>query len=171
MATTGDLVFVPYAQMLEALLQQLDKADAHAEAKGFAFDTLLQARLAPDMHPLAAQLRFTCMQAAEAWSRVTGSEMPDTPEVSSLMTARDLIAQNAARLRSGAQGVPGETAVELRISDGTVFDLTLDEFVRSWAIPQFYFHLNIAYAILRHNGVAVGKADYVPHIFQFARAS
>ncbi|MGH1342491.1 MAG: DUF1993 family protein [Nannocystales bacterium] len=171
MDPTGDLIFVPYAQMLEALLQQLDKADAHAEAKGFAFEILLQARLAPDMHPLASQLRFTCMQATDAWSRVTGSEIPDTPEVNSLEAARALIVENVARLRSATRGIPGETAVELRLSDGAIFDLSLDEFIRSWALPQFYFHLNIAYAILRHNGVAIGKADYVPHIFQFARAS
>ena len=64
--TLEELVLPAYAQMLGSLRGQLDKAAAHADAKGFDFAVLLAARLAPDMYPLSAQIRFVCVQATEA---------------------------------------------------------------------------------------------------------
>jgi uncharacterized protein len=55
------------------------------------------------------------------------------------------------------------------IPNGMIFDLTAGQYARDWALPQFYFHLMAAYAILRSEGVALGKADYIPHMFSFIR--
>ena len=59
--------------------------------------------------------------------------------------------------------------IELKLQTGMIFDLDLPEYVRSWSIPQFYFHLITAYAIMRKEGIDLGKADYVPHMFRFVR--
>lgn len=166
-----DLICEPYAQMLDALAGQLRKADAHAQAKGFDFGVLLGSQLAPDMFPLTAQIRFVCIQAAEAIARVTGQAKVDTPEVESLDGALSLLATTASRLRAAErlEELDEDSAVELELGRDIVFDMDLREYVRSWSLPQFYFHLNTAYAIMRHNGVDLGKADYVPHAARFVR--
>lgn len=166
-----DHIFVPFAQMIEALRGQLTKAAAHADAKGFDVEVLLGARLAPDMYPLSAQIRFVCVQANEAWVRLTGGERVELPEVVSLEEAARLLDDTVARLRESVDATiaPDDEAVVLDLGKGRVFDMTLAEYVRSWATPQFYFHLTTAYSIMRHNGVELGKADYVPHVAAFAR--
>ena len=57
----------------------------------------------------------------------------------------------------------------LELPNGMAFDMAAEEYVRDWALPQFYFHVVTAYAILRHHGVAIGKGDYVPHMFAYLR--
>jgi uncharacterized protein len=66
-------------------------------------------------------------------------------------------------------GVPGDSPMELTLPMGMTFDLTRDQFARDWALGQFYFHVMAAYAIFRKEGVDIGKADYVPHMFAFLR--
>ena len=65
----------------------------------------------------------------------------------------------------------GERAVELDLPIGMTFDMTADQFARDWALGQFMFHAIAAYAILRKEGVEIGKADYVPHMFAYLRAA
>ena len=55
------------------------------------------------------------------------------------------------------------------LPNGMIFDLTAEQYARDWALPQFYFHLMIAYAILRNRKVELGKADYIPHMFAYLR--
>lgn len=57
----------------------------------------------------------------------------------------------------------------LELPNGMIFDMTGEEYVRDWAVPQFYFHLNAAYAILRSHKIDLGKADYVQHMFAYLR--
>ena len=57
----------------------------------------------------------------------------------------------------------------IELPDGMTFDMTGEQYARDWALPQFYFHVITAYAILRHQGVDIGKADYVPHMFAYLR--
>ena len=64
---------------------------------------------------------------------------------------------------------PGDSPTELTLPMGLTFDLTRDQFARDWALGQFYFHVMAAYAILRKEGVEIGKADYVPHMFAYLR--
>ena len=61
--------------------------------------------------------------------------------------------------------------IALKLPDGRIFDMTADEYVRDWAVPQFYFHVMAAYSILRSQGVPLGKADYVQHAFAYLRRS
>ncbi len=69
----------------------------------------------------------------------------------------------------GALDAGGDRAVALELPNGMAFDLTGAQFVRDWTLPQFYFHVSAAYAITRHHGVALGKADLVPHMFACLR--
>lgn len=160
------------AQMLRALRGQLDKAEAHALAVGYDAGNLLAARLAPDMHPLARQIQFVCTQAREVVCRLGGQSLPSLQEPHDMDQARALIDQtleyltttDAAMIDAGASR---DVAIEL--AGGVAFDMKGNEYVMNWATPQFYFHLVTAYCILRHNGVPLGKAEYVPHMFAWMR--
>uniref|UniRef100_B0T8H0 DUF1993 domain-containing protein n=1 Tax=Caulobacter sp. (strain K31) TaxID=366602 RepID=B0T8H0_CAUSK len=162
-----------FVQMLRGLSVQLDKGAAFARDKGLEPSTLIEARLAPDMFPLSDQVRFACHQAADAVARLTGqapSELTDVEPSFEALKAR--IAATVAILEATPQtSFEGaeDRAIELRMPNGIVFDMTGDQFLRDWALAQFYFHLVTAYAILRHTGVALGKPDYVSHAIAYVR--
>lgn len=167
-----DLLLPSYAQMLEALLGQLEKAKAGAEKDAAAIEDLMSARLAPDMFPLSSQLHFVCLQAEEAKARLLGDAIASVEPPQSFEDAKALISNTIERLRAAAataRDVDETRAIELVLSAEMTFDLDLAEYVRSWSIPQFYFHLITAYAIMRRHGVDLGKADYVPHMFAYLR--
>ncbi|MGX7707208.1 DUF1993 domain-containing protein [Methylobacterium sp. Gmos1] len=169
-----------YAQMLRALSGWLDKARAQDGAEG-----LMSRRLAPDMYPLASQVRFACLQAQEATYRLRGEPVPQALDdlaregreagerPGTLADAQDRIAEALARLDAvapDALDAGASVPVTLEPGAGLIFDMpTGDGYARDWALPQFYFHLVTAYAILRHHGVPLGKADYVPHMFGYLR--
>jgi len=178
-------LWIPTAtQALTALSAWLDKAAAHAAGRGEEADALMALRLAPDMYPLAAQIRFVAFQSQEALHRLPGSEVPasllevrregwqasEQPGTLAAATARleearaALAAADAAALDAGR-----DRALVLELPNGIVFDMPGGAFIRDWALPQLYFHLSIAYAILRQHGVALGKADFVPHMFAYVR--
>ena len=169
-------------QMLQGLSGWLGKAEAQL-AEGEA-EALLSARLAPDMFPLATQIRFACVQAQEGIYRLKGEDFP--PSVTSLLDegrnagerpgsfadARSRIEETIALLDDiapRALDVDPETPIAHALPAGMIFDLTAEQYVRDWVLPQFYFHVMIAYAILRHQGIALGKADYVSHMLPFLR--
>ena len=168
-----------YLQMLGALSGWLEKAE-----KSDGADALTGARLAEDMFPLATQVRFACVQALEGMHRLRDEEFP--PQVAALLDegrmagdapgtladARARLAETLDAVRDLASGpVPDDPdrTVAHAIPAGMVFDLTAGQYVRDWALPQFYFHVMTAYAILRANGVELGKADYVAHMFAYLR--
>lgn len=70
---------------------------------------------------------------------------------------------------SGSDGGAPERPLSHALPNSLIFDLTAEQYVRDWAIPQFYFHVMAAYAILRSSGIELGKADYVQHMFAYAR--
>jgi len=161
-----------YAQMLRSLSTMLAKGEERALALGFDPQNLLDARLAPDMHKLARQVEFVCTQAQEAVCRLTQQALPklDTPE--NMPAAKALIAVTLAMLAGADQASIDDGAqrqVSITLADGLVFDMTGQEYAVNWATPQFYFHLVTAYNILRHNGVPLGKAEYVQHMFAYLR--
>lgn len=163
------LIVPTFTQMLEALAGFLDKAEATvgpAAATG-----LLEARLAPDMFPLADQVRFACVQAREAIARLQGQDVPPLlPRQERLEGLRTQIADTCAALREvPAQAIDqhADRVVALTLPNGIAFSMTGAEYVRNWALPQFYFHLVTAYAIMRQGGVDLGKADYVRHMFAY----
>ncbi|HEY6870208.1 MAG TPA: DUF1993 domain-containing protein [Novosphingobium sp.] len=180
--TLTDLIVPTYRQMLAALSAWLAKAEAQLPADRAA--ALPAARLAPDMFPLATQVRFACVQAYEAVARLRGEALPAAvgellaegrgagERPGTLAEARARIAQVLALLDGldpGAlDGDPDRPLVHV-LPDGTTFDLTAGQYARDWTLPQFYFHLMIAYALLRRAGVELGKVDYVAHMFAFLR--
>ncbi len=177
--TPTELLAPTYLQMLNALSNWLAKAEQHAPAQA---DALMSARLAPDMFPLSTQIRFTCAQALEGLSRLRSEPFPqlrddllaegraaqDNP--GSFAEAKARIEQTIALISAlSPSDAPAALAIAHDIPNGMVFDLTVDQFARDWALGQFYFHLMAAYAILRQQGVPLGKADYVAHMFQYIR--
>lgn len=88
----------------------------------------------------------------------------------SIADVRRRIDEALAHLDTVADDVPDPQApVALELPNGMAFDMTVEQYARDWALPQFYFHAVTAYAILRHHHVAIGKADYVPHMFAYLR--
>ena len=179
-----NLLVPSYTNMLNALSRWLDKAQA--QMPGAAADQLMSARLAPDMFPLSTQIRFACVQAYESVSRLTGSAFP--PLIGELRNegrnadARPgSIADAQARIRDtiafldkltpGALDAEPGSPLAHELPQGMVFDFTAEQYARDWALAQFYFHVMAAYSILRAQGVAIGKADYIPHLVQHLRAN
>jgi hypothetical protein len=177
-----DLLSPTYVQMLGALSAWLAKAEA--QLPGERAEALMAARLAPDMFPLATQVRFACVQALEGLFRLRGQPFPGAVAVlldegrnaveqpGSVAEARARIAETLAVVEASAMAMPDvDPAMPIAhaLPQGMVFDLDAEQYVRDWALPQFYFHLMTAYAILRSQGVALGKADYVAHMFAFLR--
>lgn len=175
-----NLLVPTYRQMLGALSGWLAKAqaqvaDAHA---------LPAARLAPDMFPLSTQIRFACAQAQEGVFRLRRASFPASLTLlldegrnaverpGSIADARARIDETIAFLDDvppGALDADPATPIAHALPNGMIFDLTPEQYARDWALPQFYFHLMIAYAILRREGVDLGKADYVAHMFAHLR--
>ncbi|MET3665370.1 DUF1993 domain-containing protein [Caulobacter sp. 1776] len=167
------LAIPTYAQMLKGLSAQLTKGEAFAAEHGLSPDDLLGARLAPDMFPLSTQVRFVCTQASDLLRHLTGAEsFAPADDASDFDGARAQLADAAQRIQatppSTFDGV-ADKPIALTMPNGIVFDMTGAQFVRDWALPQFYFHLTTAYAILRHKGVALGKPDWVSHMFAYIR--
>lgn len=180
--TLTDLLIPTYRNMLRTLRGLLEKAEAQFGADKAA--ALLSARLAPDMYPLATQVRFACVQAREGPLRLLGRPLDGLGELldegrnagehpGTLADARARIDEALAFLDTlpagGLDQAPADDPLTLTLPMGLTFDLTREQFARDWAIGQFYFHVMTAYAILRANGVAIGKADYVPHMFAYLR--
>lgn len=177
-----NLLIPTYMQMLRGLSGWLDKAEKQipkAEA-----EALLTKRLAPDMFPLSSQVRFACFQAQEATFRLRGAPLPEALEKvalegqnageqpGSLSEAKARIGEALSMLDDlgpDALDAGAERSITLELPNGMIFDMTGEQYARDWALPQFYFHLNTAYAILRSQGIELGKADYVPHMFAYLR--
>lgn len=178
--TLADLLVPTYRQMLGSLSAWLDKAAADRPDA----DALLSARLAPDMFPLATQIRFACVQAYEGVCRLKDEEFPaavgalldegrsagDAP--GTMADARARIDQTLAMLDAldpAAIDPDPDSPLAHALPNGMTFDLTALQYARDWALPQFQFHLMTAYAILRAQGVPLGKADYVGHMLGYLR--
>jgi len=163
-----DLLTSTHRTMLATLKGVLAKAAS--DPRG---DALLAARLADDMHPLSTQIRFLCNMVGEAVERVAGIEFtPNEDDPVTLAEAEARIDATLAEVEKWAQldFADDDAALELAIPNGMVFDMTTYTYVRDWSVPQFYFHTTIAYAILRKEGLEIGKVDFVPHMFAYIRS-
>jgi hypothetical protein len=141
----------------------LDKGAQYAETKKFEPQILLNSRLAPDQFNLIRQVQIACDTAKLCASRLTGKEAPkheDTEKTLSDLKTR--IDQTISYLNTFS-AADFEGAAERHISQPRWEGKYLlgQEFVHHHAIPNFYFHVTTTYAILRHNGVEVGKGDYL----------
>lgn len=150
-------------KMLGNLDGWLEKAAAHAEAKKADPDRWVHARLAIDQFSLAQQVQSACDTAKFAAARMTGKEAPsDADDESTLKELRARIAKTREYLGTfDASDFDGadERVVALPFLPGK--GALAGEYLNSWALPNCYFHVCMAYAILRTNGVDLGKRDYI----------
>lgn len=155
-----------YTQMLGALDKVLGKAEAWAEARKFDSRVLVQARLFPDMLPLASQVRIACDAARAGTARLAGVDVPKYED--SEQTIAEL-RQRIANTLAFIAGVPRESIAGQEARDIVIplrdrkLEMKGQAFLLHWSLPNFFFHVTTAYDILRHNGLVVGKADYLGH--------
>ncbi|MBP6251758.1 MAG: DUF1993 domain-containing protein [Rubrivivax sp.] len=159
-------VSVPvFERMLRNLITCLDKAQAHAQARGFSPDAYLALRLAPDMLPFTKQIHIAGDSAKAALSRLAGREVPKwDDDETTLAQLRARIQRTIDHVVSfGPEDLAGaatrEVSVPMRNRDPLVF--RGDAYLCHYALPNFYFHLTTAYALLRQAGVPLGKSDYL----------
>jgi hypothetical protein len=156
---------IPTFQRGFAVLSKLlDKAEAFAEEKKIKPEILVNARLSPDMLSLAGQIQRLSDTAKGAASRLTGTDAPSFPDdETTLADLRARIEKTTTYLasvpESAFEGAEERTVVLKTRGGETTF--TGKDYLLTFALPNFYFHLTTAYAILRHNGVAVGKLDFL----------
>ncbi len=150
-----------FAPMLRTLSGLLDKAAAQVSDP----DALTKARLAPDMYDLGQQVQQACGYALDATARLTGQA---TPEVMTGLDRLEALKDHIARTLSHLDGVAeaafdGAETRRIVMPLGPELVLEADglAFLRDWSLPHFYFHVVTAYDILRHQGVVIGKRDYL----------
>jgi len=154
-----------YKQMLGSLRDILQKAEAHTAAKNIDANALLQARLYPDMFPLLRQIQAACDFARSAAARLANKDIPKVDDKQqSFADLQALIANTLAFLDTATdEQIDGQEEREVITRPGTPHErkFTCQSYLLSYALPQFFFHVTTAYAILRHNGVEIGKKDYM----------
>lgn len=153
-----------FVRMLENLSKLLDKGAQHAEAKKFATSVLVNARLAPDMLPLVKQVQLAGDFAKNSTARLCGKEPPRFEDNE---TTLDELKARIARTLDYLAGIsPAEMEhaeerdIKIPVQEGTL-EMKGLPFLQAWALPHFFFHVATTYAILRHNGVDLGKRDFL----------
>jgi hypothetical protein len=154
-----------FLQILGSLSGLLNKAEAYCAAKNIQPEVLLSARLYPDMLPLSKQIQLASDFAAKGCARVTHSDVPSTPDTEKTF---DELKQ---RLTKTIEYVNGFTPAQFDGADtkdvtfpaGPNNTMTLkgQQFISHFAFPNFYFHAATAHGILRHNGVEIGKRNFL----------
>lgn len=158
--TLYETTILPLKHTLHQLRVILQKAESWADSNGVPHSDLLQARLAPDMHPLTFQVQSASNSAKFIPVRVTGAEnvaMEDNE--TTFEQLQDRISKTLAILEKAKRDdFEGKEDVEVTFRD---FKFTGLSYVTNFAIPNFYFHVMATYAILRMKGVPIGKFDYL----------
>jgi hypothetical protein len=159
-------------RQMKKMLGQLDKwleaAAGHAKTRGFDPNVFMGSRLAPDQFAFARQVQTACDTAKLAAARLSGKEAPVSPDTE--QTLEELRARvsavvqyldgfSAKDFESAATRVISQPRWEGKIMSGADYFL-------EHALPNFFFHITHAYAILRHNGVSIGKRDYLGALTQ-----
>lgn len=156
--------------LLKTMLSNLDhflvKAAAHAETKKFDPANLLTSRLAPDMLPLTRQILIACDASKFGVARLAGVEAPKFDDTeSTIEQLRERIAKTIAFIDS----VPADTLDGTEDNDitfpagrdGATRTMKGEAYLKHWVFPNFFFHVTTAYALLRHNGVDLGKSEFL----------
>jgi uncharacterized protein len=153
-----------FIRMLGNLSSILDKAVTHAEAKKIDPAILINARLAPDMYPLVKQVQIATDMVKGCAARLAGVDVPSYED--NEMTFSDLkarIGKTTAFLHSiNAEQINGSEAKTVTLNlRGKEVNFIGQPYLLDFVLPNLYFHITIAYAILRHNGLEIGKMDYL----------
>jgi uncharacterized protein len=153
-----------FTARLKSLSAILGKTEQQAKAKGYDAAVLLNDRLAPDMFHLIRQVQIATDQAKGCMARLAGhapEAIEDTETTFAQLQARIAKVIGIVEGYSEAQLEGAETRdVTIKIPDSELRFKGLD-YVNQWAMPNFYFHITMAYAILRHNGIELGKRDFL----------
>ena len=154
-----------FKQMLNALSDVLNKAEAHATAKNIDPNVFLQARLYPDMFPLVRQVQIAVDFAKGVSSRLAELEVPKYDDTETTFAElQALISKVLAYIGEiKPEQINGQEGIEIVTRPGTPKEkrFTGQAYLLSYGLPQFFFHVTTTYALLRHNGVEVGKRDYM----------
>lgn len=152
-------------QMLSVLGSVLKKGAAHAEALKVPEEVFLNFRLYPDMFPLSRQVQIACDNACRGAARLAGAQLP------SFADTETTFAQLVERTQKALAYVQGTSsdAIDARASETITFpiggnremSLPAEQFLLTYTLPNVYFHVTTAYDILRHNGVVLGKGDFL----------
>jgi hypothetical protein len=164
--TLYDALVPSWLQLLDSLLRLIDKAEAHCADKGLAPASLIEARLAPDMHPFAYQVKSCAVHSLGAIEGVRRGEF--SPDSAALPDSFAALRERIETARAGIAALdPAEVESFIGRDMAFVFsnvfrrEYLADQFLLSFSQPNFYFHATAAYAILRAEGVAIGKRDYL----------
>ena len=155
-----------FTTMLRNLNHCLSKAEASAAARKFDVNVLVQARLAPDMLPLASQIRIACDAAKLGAARLGGLDAPKfADDETTFAQLQERIAKTLDFLASvPPTAIDGseDKAITFPVGrDGTTRTMPGEAYLKHWVLPNVFFHVTTAYALLRHNGVDLGKVDYL----------
>ncbi len=153
-----------FVRMLGNAIVWLDKAEAHAKEKKFEPSVYLASRLAPDMLPFTTQVQIACDAAKFCMARLTGTEAPKFEDNE---TTLEQLRERIRKTMDYVQSVPmaridGTDAKDISVPrrDGAIV-MKGEMYLKHFVLPNFYFHITTVYALLRHNGVELGKSDYL----------
>jgi hypothetical protein len=154
-----------FVRMLNNVLAWLDKAEAHAKARKFDPSNYLGLRLAPDMLPFARQIQIATDHVKGCTARLAGVEPPKWADDEATL---DELRARVRKAIDYAQSIPaakldGSDARDVTVPAGPNRTLTFpgEVFMKGFSLPNFYFHVTMAYALLRQAGVELGKMDYL----------
>lgn len=154
-----------FSSMLRNLSHLLDKAQACADAKKFDVSVLLQYRLAPDMLPFSRQVQMACDAAKNGTARLASLEAPrfedfesTIPELKArIQKTLDYLATVSASALDGVE----DKDITFPLGRDATHTMKGEAYLTRWVLPNLFFHVTTAYDILRHNGVEIGKRDYL----------
>ncbi|MEP6503597.1 MAG: DUF1993 domain-containing protein [Betaproteobacteria bacterium] len=154
-----------FKQLLTAMKAILAQADADVAARQLAPDALLQARLFPDMFPLVKQVQIAADFARGVTARLAGVDVPAFDANEASFADLDALLTRTLAFLDGADAArfEGSEGKEIVLRPGTPKEKKLSgqAYLSHYGLPQFFFHVTTTYAILRHNGLAIGKRDYM----------
>jgi hypothetical protein len=168
MAISFHDVSVPvYQQLLRALLGVLDKGEKHCADKGIDPAAMFGARLFEDMQPLSFQIMQAIQHSAGALATLRGQQRARASGLDNFAVAKQAIEQALAELEAIPPSELEDAAqkpIELQLLPGRELKFTGLGYLQSFAMPQFFFHVTTAYDILRHQGVPLGKRDFLGRV-------
>jgi uncharacterized protein len=156
-------IVTQYGRMLENLDAWLQKGAAYAQEKGFNAEVFVNARLAPDQYALVQQIQSACDAAKYAAAYLSNQKAPSHPDTeTTLADLRARLATCIAYLK-GFKAGDFTGAEERRVAPPWMGGKSVrgETYIHRLSVPNFYFHVTTAYAILRHNGIPLGKQDFI----------
>jgi len=152
-----------FVQRLQSLAHVLRKAEANATERKIDPTVYLTMRLAPDMLPLTRQVQIACDHAKAGMARISGTENPKFADTEASFAELQARIDKTLAFVNGftADQIDGQEARPVNVTfPGASMDFIAQDYLLHYCMPNFYFHVTTAYAILRHLGVPLGKADY-----------